>query len=96
MKNKVEGARTLALFFFSIGTVLFLLQIIFRDINVITMIGFYYLFISIICNMFFVAVLLIGLLLKESVKQTLKAIVVLLINIPIAYIYMLIVFEYLI
>ncbi len=62
MKNKVEGVlERWHYFFFSIGTVLFLLQIIFRDINVITMIGFYYLFISIICNMFFEwRVLLIG------------------------------------
>ena len=96
MKNKIEGAKGLALFFFSVGTLLLLLQIIFRDINVVTLIGFYFLCVAIICNLFFVAVLLIGLLLKEDVEQTFKAIGVLLFNIPIAYIYALIVFQFLI
>ncbi|GEQ87297.1 hypothetical protein ULMS_28050 [Patiriisocius marinistellae] len=96
MKNKVKGASSLALFFFSIGTLLLILQTIFRDLNGVTMVGFYYLCIAVICNVFFVAVLLIGLLLKEDPKETFKAIGILLINLPIAYVYASLVFAFLI
>lgn len=94
MTRKTTGAKQCAIFFFILGTMLFLLQLIWTGINTITAIGFYFTAIAVLCNAFFILVLLVGLLLKENLIDTLKAIGLICINIPVAIGYAYITLEY--
>lgn len=96
MTHKIMGAKRLAGFFFILGTILFILQLCWQELNIITAIGFYYVAISVLCNAFFVLVLIFGLFLKESIKDTFIAIGYISLNIPIALGYGHIIFTYVI
>jgi len=80
--------------FLIIGTFLFILQLFFRGITLITIIGYYYVIFSLILNSIAVILLFTLLFVEENTKEILKSIGVLLINIPIAYLYFYIVTTY--
>lgn len=95
--KRLKATYKVALLFFTLGTLLFLLQIIVRDITGITFVGYLYVIGSIIINLIILIILLFSLALeKDKRTETLKSIGVILINVPIAYLYFYIVIEYLI
>jgi len=80
-----------AAMFLGFGTSFLIAQLCFENNFAITIFGYYYVLFSILCNSVIVLVLSIVLIFKSNRIKTLKSIGVLLINIPIAYIYFLIV-----
>ncbi len=93
--KQLKTTSSIALFFFAIGTLLFVLQIIIRGITGVTILGYYYVMVSIIINLIIIVILLISLLIERKL-ETLKSIGIILANIPIAYLYFYIVTKYLI
>lgn len=85
--NRFKFAKKFALVFFIIGSTLFLIQIMTSELTAITIFGYYYLILSIIINLIFVILLLCTLVLDKNKKETIKSIGVLMLNIPIAFIY---------
>ncbi|MEM5565418.1 hypothetical protein WNY78_09890 [Psychroserpens sp. AS72] len=91
--DRLKTAFWLATLFFVIGTIFLILQLCFTDMFEITLLGYYYVYFSVIVNIIAVVLLLIVLIFKSDKIKTVKAIGVLLINIPIAYLYFLIVIK---
>lgn len=84
----------IALAFFAIGTILFLLQLIISEMNALTIVGFYFLITAIGINCL-VALTLIGrFIIDKDHIETLKSLSIILANIPIAFVYVFIIFEY--
>ena len=94
--NKIIVSKKIALVFFTLGTLLFLTQSIIRGLNMVTVIGYYYLYLSVIINLVLVIILTVRLVLGKNKIDTLKAIGILSINIPIASIYAYLVLNHLI
>lgn len=90
----IQINKRIALFFFSIGTLLFLIQLTQQTISLVTVIGFYYLGLSIIINSIIVIILLVHLLINKNKKETVTSIGIILINFPIAIMYYFIVMNY--
>lgn len=91
--DRLKTAITVAALFFVIGTIFLILQLCFKDRFEITIFGYYYVCFSIIVNIAALGSLLVVLMLKDNKIKTLKSMGVLLINIPIAYLYFLIVIK---
>lgn len=89
--NNSKTIFKIAITFFIIGTLLFLIQLITSKLNYITIIGFYYVILSIIINSLILLILLILLIKHHDKKETLKSITYIVSNIPIAMIYYVIV-----
>lgn len=95
--KQLKTTYKVALAFFTFGTLLFILQVIVRGITGITMVGYFYVIVSIIINLIILIVLVFSLAIKnENIPETLKSIGVILANIPIAYLYFYIVMNFLI
>lgn len=94
--NKFRASLFIAILFFVIGTLLLVLQAIYGDITSITFAGYYFVLIAIVLNLAILLVLVVVLSFFPEKRETLKSIGVILLNIPIAYIYYLIVMTYLI
>ncbi len=93
MKN-IKLTINTAIVFFSIGTLLLLIQIVVREISTITIIGLYYVIFSILINLFLVLLLILKLIFKSNKISTVKSIGILTINIPIALFYYFLVIRY--
>lgn len=83
-----------AILFFSIGTLLLLIQMRVREISTITIVGLYYVVGSVMINLILVVLLIIELIFKENKISTLKSIGILTINIPITILYYFLVIAY--
>lgn len=92
--NKLHFSLKIALTFFSIGTILFLIQLIINKITLVTFIGLYYVLFAAILNCLIVITLLITLIFDKNRKSILKSLVIIASNIPIALIYFIIVINY--
>lgn len=92
----VRTNKKFALFFFIVGTMLFIIQLLTREINMITVIGYFYVGASIIINSIVVLILLFQLINYKRKKETLTSIGLILINLPIAFVYSYLVVNYLI
>nr|WP_321236237.1 hypothetical protein [uncultured Psychroserpens sp.] len=93
--NKLKLSTLTALVFFSIGTLLLLLHVVFRNQFDVTIIGLYYVLFAIVINSIIVVILLIDLILNNTKVEALKSIGVILLNAPIALLYFHIVVDYL-
>jgi len=93
---KIKEAFQFALLFFVLGTLLFVIQLIIGEISIVTIIGLYYVILAVIINVIKLFHQLSILLFRKDKIMTLKSIGVILINIPIAYLYFFIVTNYLI
>ena len=91
--DRLKAAIILAILFFIIGTLLLILQICFQNNFEITLYGYYYVYFSVVVNSLFLIIFLLVLIFKTDRLKTLKSIGVLLINIPIAYLYFLIIIK---
>ncbi len=76
-----------AKFFFLIGSILFLIQLLIQEFTFITIIGLYYILFAVLVNLLLVLMLLIALFIDNNKFDTLKSIGILSANIPIAMIY---------
>ncbi|WP_040278875.1 hypothetical protein [Psychroserpens damuponensis] len=85
--DRLKITCIIATIFFSIGTMLLLLQLYFKNMMEITVLGYYYVYFSVIINIIVLGALFVILLFRNDKIKTLKAIGVLLINIPIALLY---------
>ncbi|MDO5970912.1 hypothetical protein Q4Q35_13960 [Flavivirga aquimarina] len=85
--NTFKTSRTIALISFSIGTILFLLQAINKGLSTVTVIGFNYVKVAIIVNSLVFIILLFTLFLSKQKLETIKSIGIILLNIPIAFLY---------
>ncbi|MEX1384332.1 MAG: hypothetical protein AB1Z17_13155, partial [Lutibacter sp.] len=94
--STIKFTTKTATLFFSIGTLLLLIQIVVRGISTITIVGLYYVIFSVLINLFLVLLLILKLIFKSNKISTLKSIGILTINIPIAYLYFYIVNTFLI
>ncbi|MDO5980099.1 hypothetical protein [Flavivirga spongiicola] len=77
----------IALVSFSIGTILFVLQVFIKGINAVTMIGYYYVGLAIIINSLVFIMLLSLLFINKNKRETIQSIGIILFNIPIAFLY---------
>ena len=84
---KIKAAYQFALIFFIPGTLLFLIQLMIREISLVTIIGYYFVALAILLNVIMLVIQLLILLFRTDKIKTLKSIGILLINIPIAYAY---------
>ncbi len=91
--NQLKFSKIIFFIFFSIGTVLLILQFCFRNEFVIAIMGLYYVLFSIAINLVIVLVFLGSLIFKNDLSTILKSIGIISLNAPIAYIYFLIVIE---
>lgn len=82
--------------FFLVGTLLLILQLFKRKINLITITGLYYVQICVLINTLIVIFLMVLLGIKENKKEILKSMGIILLNIPIAYFYFYLVTTYII
>ena len=82
----------IALFFFVVGTLLFLLQHATKNMDWLLIIGFYYVLFSVFINVIIVLTLLAKLFMDAEKLQTLKSIGIILLNAPIAYLYIQLIF----
>ncbi len=89
--DRLKIAISTARIFFGFGTFLLILQFCHENKFAITIFGFYYVLFSILCNGLIVLIYLGVLVLKSNRIKTLKSIGILILNIPIAYVYFLIV-----
>ncbi|MDO5973545.1 hypothetical protein [Flavivirga jejuensis] len=94
--NRFKISCKIALISFGIGTILFVLQAINRGLNSVTIIGYYYVGLALIINSLVLLILLFTLFLKKTKIETVKSMGILLLNIPIAFLYYLIVIHNLI
>lgn len=91
--NILSSTKKIALAFFAIGTILLLSYLTLRIEGIIT-IGYLYVYISALINLFILAMLLLALIAKNNKVEILKSIGILLLNIPIAYLYFIIFLEF--
>lgn len=85
--NRLRVSTGIAITFFTIGSILFALQLFMRGVTAITIIGYYYLILSVIINLIVVLFFLAALFLDKNKKETLKSICVILLNIPVSSLY---------
>ena len=83
-----------ALVFFSIGTLLLLIQIGISKVSLITIIGLYFVIGSTIINLILVLLLIIQLIFDNNKRSTIKCIGFLTLNIPIAAFYYFLVIKF--
>ena len=88
--NRFKSSSILAISSFGIGTILLLLDLIQGGLTVIAIIGYYYVIIAIIINLLAVIALVFSFAKNYNKKDALRCFGVILINIPIAYLYFLI------
>lgn len=86
--NKLKLSLLIAKSSFVIGTVLFVLQLIFNKNDSILIVGYHYVSLAIFVNLIYILLLIITLFENERIKETLKCIGIILLNIPIAIIYL--------
>lgn len=89
--DRLKIASWIAFIFFGFGTLFLILQFCYENKFAITIFGWYYVLFSIVFNSLIVLILLVILVFNTNRVKTLKSIGILLINIPIAYAYFLIV-----
>ena len=90
-KNTIKSGSNLTKISFAIGTT-FLLAYLITNSLYIALLGYYYLFIAFIINFVFALILLVKAQSKiQEKRKYYKTVVLMLINIPIAYVYFLIV-----
>ena len=85
--NRFKATSKIAWISFSIGTLLFVLQVFIKGINTVTIIGYYYVGLAVIINSIILMILLSILYLKKNKIETIKSIGIILLNIPIALLY---------
>ncbi|GER59962.1 hypothetical protein ULMA_20700 [Patiriisocius marinus] len=90
----IKISAGIALTFFVIGSLLFLLQLVLTDRSTVPVIGFYYVFTAVIINSIVVLTLIGKLFIDQNYTETLKSIAIILANVPVAIAYTYIVFEY--
>lgn len=83
----IKTTKWISLFFFSIGTVLLILQLTNKGLNYITVVGFYYVLLSTLINLVIVGYYLINTIYPDKRITSFKCIGILCINIPIAFFY---------
>ncbi|WP_298902649.1 hypothetical protein [uncultured Psychroserpens sp.] len=82
--DRLQFVTKAALTFFSIGTLLLILQLCFKTESGIAIIDLYYLLFAIVINSLILLVLIGYLIIKDNKLKTLKSIGILITNIPIA------------
>jgi len=96
MNSTLDISKIIAGVSFILGTLLLVLFLFFKEFESIVMFGLYYVLIAFVTNAFVFFWLITQLIVRsENWIELLKAIGVILINIPIAIVYLLIVFHYL-
>jgi hypothetical protein len=90
--QKLAFSTQVAVYSFSIGTLLFLLSFVFNNNGYLIITGYVYVIIALLINTLILLWLICNLiLLKEQRQETLIKILILLANIPIAFFYLFIV-----
>lgn len=92
--NTLKTSAAIAIVSFSIGTVLFLLQLVNFNLSSLPMLGLFYLFLAVIINLCVLLVLAIKLCIEKQKIDILKAMAMILTNAPIAFLYTYLLFEY--
>lgn len=94
MKITLKTAQKTSLIFFSIGTFLFLIQLLTKDELAFALLGLVFVLIAIVYNLIVIIILIIQLI-KHNELDTFFSILIILLNIPIAagYLYILIHFS---
>lgn len=91
----IKTSRMVAITSFILGTVIFLSQIFLFDPGALFVFGFIYLIIAVTINLIFAIALIGEMFIKSSPKMIiLKTLGILLVNIPVATFYLVIVFKY--
>lgn len=86
--ERLKVSIKIAATFFAVGTLLFLIRItIGGTIDWLLALGFYYLGAALIINLFVLLALIVALIVDNDKAETLIAIGVILLNLPIAYFY---------
>ena len=91
---RLKGAKKIAISFFSIGTILFVMELLLGDLGTLVFLGVAFVAIAVLVNSIIVLLAIIDLIRKDRL-ESFYAICVLLANIPIAalYVYFLIKFS---
>ncbi len=92
--NTLRTSAAIAIISFSIGTILFLLQLVNFNIEGLPVVGLFYLFLAVVTNLMVLLVLLLKLCIEKQKTPILKSIGIILTNAPIAMLYTYILFEY--
>ncbi|WP_346882834.1 hypothetical protein [uncultured Algibacter sp.] len=91
--NRFKSSSILAVISFGIGTILFISQLIIGKFSNLLFIGYIYVIIAIIINLLAVIALVFSFAKNYNKKDALRCFGVILINIPIAYLYFLIIIQ---
>jgi|GEM_PF-4198916 len=92
--NTLQTSASIAIVSFTIGTLLFLLQLVNFDNHNLPLFGLYYLLLAVLVNLVVLLVLFIKLFSVEHKTEILKSMGIIIANAPIAFIYAYILFEY--
>lgn len=92
--NTLQTSSTIAIVSFTLGTILFLLQLVSVDNHNLPLLGFYYVCIAIVVNLIVLLALAVKLFIVKQKVAILKSMAIIVINAPIAYAYAYILFEY--
>lgn len=85
--SRLKATIKIALLFFTIGTLLLILHFIFNTSNFIIWLGYIYVLLAVFINSIILIILIVTLFIDKQKIETLKAIGILLLNIPIALVY---------
>ncbi|RMA56752.1 hypothetical protein [Ulvibacter antarcticus] len=85
--KRLQISINVALSFFCLGTLLFLIQLILHDYSSFMVIGFFYLITAIVVNLMVLLALIVALIVDDQKIKTLQSMGVSLSNIPIAALY---------
>jgi hypothetical protein len=85
--NRLETSKKIALAFFIIGSILFLIHYLYPDAEIILIGGFYYVLAAIVINSFVLLALVVALCVDTEKEKTIQAIGIILLNVPIAALY---------
>ena len=92
--NTLQTSAAIALVSFTIGTLLFFLQLVNFNMVSLPILGLYYLFLAVVVNLVVLLVLVIKFFIEKQKTDTLKSMGIILANAPIASFYAYILFEY--
>ena len=92
--NTFKISAYIALGFFSVGTLLFILQLIIGSFSYLVVIGFYYFLAAIISNLIIILTLTVRLFFYENRLDTVRGMIIILANLPIALTYKFILLQY--
>lgn len=93
--HKIKASKFFFFIFFGIGSLLFLIQLIVQELSLVTIIGYYYLLLVLAINSLILLGLFISLIFEDNKLKTLKAMGIILLNLPIACLYLTIVLNHL-